>query len=319
MGDEKKISDEKLDDVLTHAESCFWMEVARMFPEVKTGDLEPGVVVPLRAKMREAIVAWFDENAPTPPTRTYDVSYSYSIGLGKPINAVATVEATSENEAIEILRKGETRSITLMNVEAVLNVDAKPPRVARIEEPTIETVATAITWQFTDPPMGQRQAAEEDWGAFVNVLPDYKGWTAAWEYPGYLAWHHKKLQAQVIAMPDWETQEEEILIDLQDEAGERVVFGPRAWDRVIPWPKSERNVETYMQRVAPMLDELNALVAEYRNATIRALTDAGFDAEGDIEVEEVPALCPISEELPGAWVTVQLWIDARDLTGEEVK
>lgn len=329
MGD-TKVDEQHLDEVTEDVEARFWMGVAQMFPWIKTGDMPMEASDALRSAMRTAIESWLEVNAP--PRTEWEVQYEYAAPRPHEVyRSIGYLMATDEQEARDIVLKGNARELRITSVRQLPADTRTIPLVVQeafsstltqgeiAKRQGFEASPPERTWRFTSPPAGQPQALAEDWAMFVNLLPSYNGWTAAWEYPGFLSWHHKKFQMQLIATPDWESSEQVIVLDLEDEGGELTTFGGKAWDRVIPWPTSERCVETYMQHIAPTLDEINAAAAEYRDAAIRMLQDAGFTPDGDMEVEDAPALCPIDKEAPGAWITVQLFIDARDLTAEPLR
>lgn len=284
----------KIHSVATVAEEAFWAEVAKAFPNIKTGDLSPDSDIPFRKACRDVIRAWLEENTPEEPELTADER-------GTLIAAAAIVRKHGPQAS------PFDSEATGKYLEEIATAFESEPRPG--------WVTPESTYHAKPQPEGSEQAAREDWHAFVNVLPSYKGWTPAWEYPGFLMWHHDELKLRIVATPDWETTEYEISIDAQDVEGERVNFGGKSWDRALPWPKATRNVETYMHLVAPVLDELNVIIEEYKNAAERLMVDAALEREADFDVEDF--IVPIQHEAPGAWVRVSVWINEDDLTFEK--
>jgi hypothetical protein len=209
-------------------------------------------------------------------------------------------------------------------MDIVLKVHTAPIDIARaVTEAEFERELAAKAERKEPDFDGSSAAAREDWHAFVNMLPDHNGWTAAWEYPGFLCWHKDGMKFSIVATPDWDSGDaEELVCDVQDTQGERVNSLCKAigWEGgvCIPWSKSERTIASYMAHVRPVLEKVDAVAEEYRNAVRRTLIDAHLEEEGEFEVTN-DIFCPIDEELPGAWVSVEIWVDARDLTGEPVE
>lgn len=46
------------------AEEAFWDSVAKQFPECVGGEMDPLILVILRAAMRDAVAAWYAANRP---------------------------------------------------------------------------------------------------------------------------------------------------------------------------------------------------------------------------------------------------------------
>ena len=81
---------------------------------------------------------------------------------------------------------------------------------------------------------------------FAEALPSYKGWTPAWEYPGFLAFHRGGLS--VFCTPDYH-RPGTIAIDVQRTDGTIVGDG---WDRA--WPMAKRTPASFMKLMRPVLD-----------------------------------------------------------------
>lgn len=84
--------------------------------------------------------------------------------------------------------------------------------------------------------------------ALVRALPAYNGWKAAWEYPGYLAFHRTGSDS-VFATPDHNTRGE-IAIDVQYPDG-RSTSRPN-----IAWSRKGRTPEGFLALLAPVLDSI---------------------------------------------------------------
>lgn len=56
--------DKRFVDAVSNAENAFWAEIANAYPEIKTGDLGPDIVVPFKIMMEKAVAAWLTLNAP---------------------------------------------------------------------------------------------------------------------------------------------------------------------------------------------------------------------------------------------------------------
>jgi hypothetical protein len=56
---------------ITRALDAFWTEIAKDFPKVKTGDLDPASVMRLEDAAMLAVNSWLDQNQ---PSREYDVT-----------------------------------------------------------------------------------------------------------------------------------------------------------------------------------------------------------------------------------------------------
>ena len=85
-----------------------------------------------------------------------------------------------------------------------------------------------------------------DGAALAEALPAYKGWTPAWEYPGFLAFHRGDLS--VLCTPDYH-RPGTIAIDVQRTDG--TIVG-RGWDRA--WPMAKRTPASFMKLMRPVLD-----------------------------------------------------------------
>lgn len=295
--------------------------------------------------MFNAIVAWLDEND---PLYEYWVEYTYLDAKRHDVHkAVGYVRAKTDQEAYEIVVKGVSRPI---KIDSVKRTPLAPPdrgmtttelmdaqgfpkvehdKAAILEH--LEAPQKPIVWVtpssvhhakptvIRDGLTGCDAADREDWAAFVALLPEHNGWKATWEYPGFVSWKRKGLQAEVVATPDWDSGEyDEIVCDFRGEDGERFAkFGRPEMERefveqgIIPWPRDERSVESYMALVTKKLDAVDAHVSVYRETARRLLVDARFEEEGDFELTS-DVFCPIDEERPGAWISVQLWVDQRD-------
>ena len=53
---------EEIDKVVQKADNAFWDAVAKSYPEIRTGDLDPTTTGKLRLMMKEAVVIWLSYN-----------------------------------------------------------------------------------------------------------------------------------------------------------------------------------------------------------------------------------------------------------------
>lgn len=346
MGDKK--TEKEIERVSREAEEAFWAEVVKHFPDIKTGDLDPGATVRFRLACAEVVEAWLDQNTPqlVPPTeggfywiRNEEGTWcfaEYLVAADKWRRFGFAHDDTAEFIGI-VEWKGpiEPPAPPVSKREDGALTVGPPPNGKTVNENLERLIATnrasvgqcphcgnlmEIGDESEDERICDSCAAvdSEDWHTFVTLLPEHNGWKASWEYPGFLRWSRDNIDLSVIATPDWDSGgKEEIVVDLQDNHGERVEFGGMKADRLIEWPKDERSVSTYMTHVRPLLDEIDAARARYRLAAWRTLVDAKLDPDGDFMVEESDDIVVIPQELPGAWVTVRLWVDERDLPDEK--
>lgn len=56
--------DKRFKDAIQNAEFAFWGEIANAYPEIKSGDLGPDIVIPFGMMMEKAVAAWLKGNAP---------------------------------------------------------------------------------------------------------------------------------------------------------------------------------------------------------------------------------------------------------------
>ena len=94
-----------------------------------------------------------------------------------------------------------------------------------------------------------------DGAALAKALPAYKGWTPAWEYPGYLAFHRGDLS--VFCTPDYH-RPGMISIEVQNSDGTSVGGG-----RDIAWPMAKRTPASFMKLMRPVLETLAEKRASY--------------------------------------------------------
>ncbi|CAG7581362.1 MAG: hypothetical protein SLAVMIC_00804 [uncultured marine phage] len=61
----------RIQDAVSEAEMAFWVSISEKYPEVTTGDLDPGASIALSMAMEEAVDAWLmfnDPNSSDDPT-----------------------------------------------------------------------------------------------------------------------------------------------------------------------------------------------------------------------------------------------------------
>jgi hypothetical protein len=94
-----------------------------------------------------------------------------------------------------------------------------------------------------------------DGAALAEALPAYKGWTPAWEYPGFLAFHRGGLS--VFCTPDHH-RPGTIAIEVQNSDGTIVGSG-----RDLVWPMAKRTPASFMKLMRPVLEALAEKRASY--------------------------------------------------------
>lgn len=90
--------------------------------------------------------------------------------------------------------------------------------------------------------------------AEMEALPDYRGWSFSYEYPGYFSYGHPDLPYRVAFTPDWEG-DQELPIQVTDDEGR--FFEEHS--PVLPLPREGRTGEKLLRLVRPTLDTLLAL------------------------------------------------------------
>jgi|GEM_PF-3590500 hypothetical protein len=51
-------------NAISDADDAFWAAIAQSYPEINTGDLEPGIAIHLKVVMETAVASWLKANAP---------------------------------------------------------------------------------------------------------------------------------------------------------------------------------------------------------------------------------------------------------------
>lgn len=164
-------------------------------------------------------------------------------------------------------------------------------------------------------------AKPEDWSEFAAKLPEYRGWKASWEFPGYIAWRHPSIaQLELHATPDTDDGTPEIAIGFNEDGGLTKALGDAlGTGEMFPWP--DKTQDSYMSIVGAKIDKAIDEFREYKNAAERLLIDSGLSGgdDGDYNVAYMPDFCVSSDpNRVGSWVTVRLFIDRSDLTKEGV-
>ena len=96
--------------------------------------------------------------------------------------------------------------------------------------------------------------------AEMEALPEYHGWSFAYEYPGYFCYHHDDLPYSVFFTPDWEGEESMPLeVPLPDHAALLLLYDGRIVDDHcdrLPLPYKGRTGQVIFELVRPTLDKL---------------------------------------------------------------
>lgn len=56
--------DKRFVDAVSNAEEAFWGEIAKAYPEIKSGDLGPEIVMQFKMMMESSVASWLKANAP---------------------------------------------------------------------------------------------------------------------------------------------------------------------------------------------------------------------------------------------------------------
>jgi hypothetical protein len=147
----------RMEVAVNHAEVAFWAAIADMYPEIKTGDLEPMVAANLSQVMFDAATRWYNSN--TPATRQYNSNTPATPGpfegLSLHMSSEWELENTGGNVMVAYLMfysfDGEARRIGVTS-ECICIIN-RP-----FEHDSIED----YTWFFGDNPT-----------AFLNALEEY--------------------------------------------------------------------------------------------------------------------------------------------------
>lgn len=138
----KDDTDARLDRAIEAAEAEFWLAVAQAYPEIKTGDLDPGATLTFRSAMREAVAAWLDENAPKPPATA---ACELAVEMRPPQRGEMgfhTSTATAESALVEVM-------LGLANGE-IWTADKDWPKDEHAPITVIfrQTRPTAVAWEY---------------------------------------------------------------------------------------------------------------------------------------------------------------------------
>jgi hypothetical protein len=60
-------TEEKIREITNNALEAFWESVAEQLPEIKTGDMAPGDIVPFEMFARQTVETWIENNKPEKP------------------------------------------------------------------------------------------------------------------------------------------------------------------------------------------------------------------------------------------------------------
>ena len=127
-----------------------------------------------------------------------------------------------------------------------------------------------------NPPYSTAAALTRD----LQAMPAYNGWTVAWEYPGYLAFHRSG-SPSVLATPDY-YERGKIAVEVVHADGSSVAAGD------IAWPLKGRTPESYMAVMRPVLDSIDERRDEggERGGMARR-NPAGLTAKGERMYEHI--------------------------------
>lgn len=121
-GDAGIITEERLETAVEDADLAFWGSIAGSFPEVKSGDLDPGEVMGLNEAQERAVNSWLNMNHPThPPLKKY--------GEGGPANAPKAIYARGGKTKNKITEDRFDDAITDANFEFWASIRESFPEI----------------------------------------------------------------------------------------------------------------------------------------------------------------------------------------------
>ncbi len=286
----KTDNDPRIERVVEDAEEAFWAQVARLYPEIKTGEFPPECAFKLKDAMHDAVRAWLDLNRPAPTTARCDLTVE--MRPPKKGERGYMVESLTAEEALrEILRESEELGwIAQEDYEDTVDdcgMHAVTITLGGGTSPTM--VQTPDRAPELKPPVTELPTAKgRKLGAWVDGLPGYKGWKAYWEYPGFVSWA-AGFHLTVSATPDY-NREGYIDIQVTDDDGH--VYEVPGVPGEVHWPDGVRSEREYMVIMEPILDTVAAYEKEKRRrfkVEVTAITRSVGDVIFEVAPGELPA------------------------------
>lgn len=251
MGDKSKLT-----DAVEHAEACFWMAVAEMYPDIKTGDLAPEDTIPLRRAMDTAVRAWLSRNMPRGKAATASCQLTIEMRPPKTGERGWAVEALTADAALrEVLRESEelgwvakrdySDEIDDDGMHVVTVVIGKPETLSAT--PLAELYNSQGFDLHRRAPVTPREVKRRELEQALTAREPYHGWhldvmghTGSW---GYV---HKDSQVTVFCTPDW-TDTGSLAISCEADDG-------------MPLPEADAGTETPYDVMTGTVAEFFALV-----------------------------------------------------------
>lgn len=86
LNEEKNLTDNDVERVVDKASAAFWKVVAQSFPEIKSGDFDPGETIKMEDQMVQWVKKWYEWNIEQEEDDgvMYDVCNDYSLDPVEP-------------------------------------------------------------------------------------------------------------------------------------------------------------------------------------------------------------------------------------------
>lgn len=103
---ETAVANVRFMNALSNADDAFWAAIAESYPEIKTGDLSPEIVVQLRTVMEKALASWLQVNAPEGTPLDSLVNRDFvTTKAAESFVASQTVSTLSEREKVALIKE----------------------------------------------------------------------------------------------------------------------------------------------------------------------------------------------------------------------
>jgi hypothetical protein len=327
MGDKKTDKEPRIDNVLNLAERAFWDAVEEQYEEIEAESTIRNTTewTAFRRAARAAIGEWLRKNKPVTSPASARCDFEVQMRPPRKGERGWLVEALTAEAALEeILRESEdigwtaekdyddsfddcgTHAVTIVLRPAIkmLTQDELMKAQGFVVSPMVKVPAgtpaplgTVTAGRFTSDcsGVGPVVSGKSEWAELAHRLPEYDGWKATWEYPGYINWSNPQVpDIYVCATPDYR-RDSTIAIDINNQRdGSTHEFDGGFGDQF--WPLgATRTPGTYMGVIRPVLDKV---FAEFGPKPDPVIPDADTYEGNDIFKDVVAAL-QNAEEMGG--------------------